>query len=249
MLKFTIITATFNSADTLTSCLDSVKGQSVEVEHVLIDGGSNDETLKITDRYQDHLTSVVSEPDQGIYDAMNKGIRLATGDLIGILNADDFYPENDVLAQVAAVFSDPMVQACYGDLVYVDSQDTDKITRHWRAGSFDRSKMYWGWMPPHPTFFVRTDVYRQYGLFDLDLGTAADYEIMLRFLQKHQINVAYIPRVLVHMRTGGVSNATLYNRLAANRMDRKAWAVNDLRPYPWTLALKPLRKVGQWVFK
>jgi glycosyltransferase involved in cell wall biosynthesis len=247
--QFTIITATYNSATTLATCLDSVKRQSVDLEHILVDGGSTDDTLVVANCYRDHLAKIVSEPDQGIYDAMNKGIGLANGDVIGTLNADDLYPDDEILARVAAEFNDPAVQACYGGLVYINSQETNNVTRYWRAGPFDRNKMYWGWMPPHPTFFVRADVYQRYGLFNLELGSAADYEIMLRFLLKHQIYVAYIPSVLVHMRTGGVSNATLSNRLSANRMDRKAWTVNELKPYPWTLAMKPLRKVGQWVFK
>ena len=174
---------------------------------------------------------------------------MATGEVIGILNADDYYSDNTILSRVSEVFTDPDVQACYGDLVYVDSKDTSKVKRYWRAGDFAPKKFYSGWMPPHPTFFVRSSVYEKYGLFNLDLGSAADYEIMLRFLLKHQINVAYLPMVMVHMRTGGVSNASVSNRLAANRMDRKAWEVNDLNPYPWTLYAKPLRKVGQWFVK
>jgi glycosyltransferase len=144
------------------------------------------------------------------------------------------------------VFDDESIQACYGDLVYVDGKQANKVKRYWRAGEFDRKKFYWGWMPPHPTFFVRASVYEKYGLFNLELGSAADYEIMLRFLLKHQIKVAYLPMVMVHMRTGGVSNASPSARFAANRMDRRAWEVNDLKPYPWTLYAKPLRKVGQW---
>jgi glycosyltransferase involved in cell wall biosynthesis len=194
-----------------------------------------------------HISHIVSESDQGIYDAMNKGIRLAQGDIVGILNADDFYASSDILAKVAAIFADPAIDACYGDLVYMDSTDTGKVVRYWRSGAFSPRKFYWGWMPPHPTFFVRRWVYERFGLFNLDLGSAADYELMLRFLVKHQINVAYIPEVLVKMRTGGVSNVSLQNRLKANRMDRKAWTINALKPYPWTLWLKPLRKIGQWV--
>jgi glycosyltransferase len=244
--KLSIITATFNAADTLGVCLDSVRDQGVDVEHILVDGGSTDATLDIVDSYKNSIAKLVSEPDQGIYDAMNKGIQMATGDVIGILNADDFYPSNDILSRVEEVFADKSIQACYGDLIYVDSKQSNKVKRYWHAGEFDRKKFYQGWMPPHPTFFVRASVYEEYGLFKLDLGSAADYEIMLRFLLKHQINAVYLPAVTVHMRTGGVSNSSLSNRLAANRMDRKAWVVNDLQPYPWTLYAKPLRKIGQW---
>ena len=245
MTTISIITATLNSAATLVDCVQSVIRQGVDAEHLIIDGGSVDPTLDIAYRYGNQLR-IYSEPDRGIYDAMNKGIKMAKGDIIGILNADDYYPSNDVLSRVAEVFEDPSVQACYGDLVYVDAGNSSKVVRYWKAGEFDTKKFYWGWMPPHPTFFVRSDVYKNYGLFNLDLGSAADYEIMLRLLLKHQVNVAYIPCVLVHMCTGGVSNASLSNRLNANRNDRKAWTVNGLKPYPWTLYAKPLRKVGQW---
>jgi glycosyltransferase len=131
----------------------------------------------------------------------------------------------------------------------VDSANTEKVVRVWRSGGFAPGKFYWGWMPPHPTFFVRRSVYQRLGGFNLDLGSAADYELMLRFLVRHRLKTAYIPEVLVKMRTGGISNRSLLNRLKANRMDRRAWEVNGLRPYPWTLPLKPLRKIGQWLVK
>jgi glycosyltransferase len=210
-----------------------------------MDGGSADPTLDIAYRYGNQLR-IYSEPDRGIYDAMNKGIEMARGDIIGILNADDYYPTRDVLSRVEEAFEDESVQACYGDLVYVDEKDTSKVKRYWKAGEYDAKKFYSGWMPPHPTFFVRASVYEKYGLFNLELGTAADFELMLRFLLKHEIKAAYVPMVMVHMRTGGASNASVSNRLAANRNDRKAWQVNGLKPYPWTFTMKPLRKVGQW---
>jgi glycosyltransferase involved in cell wall biosynthesis len=244
--KTTIITATYNTADTLAACLDSVKNQCVDVEHILVDGGSTDATLDIAESHKESIAKIVSEPDRGIYDAMNKGLEMASGDIIGILNADDYYSSGDVLSGVMQAFKNPNVQACYGDLVYVDTADSDKVIRYWVAGKYDPKKFYHGWMPPHPTFFVRTSVYEKYGLFNLNLGSAADYEIMLRFLLKHKVCIEYLPMVMVYMRTGGASNATIFNRMAANRMDREAWIVNDLKPYPWTLHAKPLRKLGQW---
>lgn len=249
MLKISIITVTCNAAVTLADCLSSVAGQSsAGVEHIVIDGGSTDETLVVARSFR-HVSLIVSEPDQGIYDAMNKGIRMATGDIIGILNADDFYTSPDVLAKVVAVFEDPAIDGCYGDLVYVDPTNTGKVVRYWRSGAFAPRKLYWGWMlPPHPTFFVRRTVYERFGLFDLNLGAGADYELMLRFLLKNEINVTYIPEVLVKMRTGGISTSWR-NRFQAYRMARKAWRHNGLKPYPWTLWLKPLRKIGQWILK
>jgi glycosyltransferase len=250
MTDLSIITVTLNGASTLADCLNSVKMQSKGAEHIIIDGGSTDGTAALLAQYGDATAQVVSEPDRGIYDAMNKGILLATGEVIGILNADDFYPAADILARVAAVFEDKQVQACYGDLVYVNAGDTTHISRYWRAGEYAGSRrFYHGWMPPHPTFFVRRSVYARCGLFNLELGSAADYELMLRFLVRYGITAVYIPEVLVHMRSGGVSNASLRNRLQANRMDRRAWDVNKLQPYPWTLLIKPLRKLGQWWIK
>lgn len=248
-MNLSIITATYNASETLPDCLECIAKQRINVEHILIDGASSDATIKIIDDHREQLAHVVSEPDEGIYDAMNKGLKLASGGVIGILNADDFYPSDDTLVKVLDIFDDPDIEACFGDLVYVDDRNTDKVIRFWRSGHFNVKKFYWGWMPPHPTFFVRRSVYERYGLFNLELGSAADYEIMLRFLLKHQVKVAYIPEVLVHMRTGGVSNMSLRNRLKANQMDRKAWEVNKLKPYPWTLIAKPLRKLKQWVVK
>ena len=275
MADISIITATFNAEATVGDCLASVENQKgISVEHIVIDGGSTDRTVEIV-RGSGQVSRIISEPDEGIYDAMNKGIGLAAGDVVGILNADDFYAAEGTLSKVFQVFERENVDTCYGDLVYITSSNSavgtrslhcvpligqsaakdgkidggHKIVRYWKSGEFDRRKFYWGWMPPHPAFFVRREVYEKYGLFNLELGSAADYEIMLRFLVKHDVTAAYIPEVLVKMRTGGVSNVSVKNRLAANRMDRKAWQKNGLKPYPWTLWMKPMRKVGQWVVK
>ncbi|MCF8057640.1 MAG: glycosyltransferase [Desulfocapsa sp.] len=270
-MKISIITTTFNAAGTLRDCLGSVKGQTyADVEHIVVDAASTDGTLAILDENEGHLAKVLSEPDNGIYDGMNKGLRLATGDVVGILNADDFYFGPDVLGKVAGVFEEHRVDSCYGDLVYVEGQRGTgcevrgsrektplplergkecRVVRYWKAGEFDYRKFWWGWMPPHPTFFVRRSVYERYGYFNLEMGTAADYELMLRFLVKRRITAAYLPEILIQMRSGGASNVTLAARLRANRMDRKAWEVNGLKPYPWTMLLKPIRKIPQWFFK
>jgi glycosyltransferase len=212
-----------------------------------VDGGSTDGTLDVIRENDTRIAKWISGPDQGIYDAMNKGISLATGEVIGILNADDFYANPHVVSKVASVFHDDRVCSCYGDLEYVDSEDTFRVVRYWRSGHYKVKSFYWGWMPPHPTFFVRRDIYEKYGLYNLTLGSAADYELMLRFLLKYRITTAYIPEVLVRMRRGGTSNASLRNRLSAHLMDRAAWSMNGIKPYPWTLFLKPLRKVGQFL--
>lgn len=247
MTKISIVTVSYNAEETLADCIGSVASQSIDVEHILIDGGSRDGTIRLAETHFTNLALTVSEPDLGVYDAMNKGIRCATGDIIGILNADDVYHSDQVLSKVIDAFTRGNIGACYGDLVYVDRNDLDKVTRYWKSGTFAPKKFYWGWMPPHPTFFVRREVYEKYGLFRLDMGSAADYELMLRLLLKHCVDVSYVPDILVRMRTGGVSNISLINRLKANRMDRMAWTVNDIHPYPWTTYFKPARKLGQWL--
>ena len=246
-MKISVITASFNNVATIEATIRSVQMQSHSpVEHIIIDGGSNDGTLEVIEGYRGNLAMVVSEMDHGIYDAMNKGIALASGDVIGLLNADDFYAGEQVLARVAAVFADPEVEACYGDLEYVAADNTDHVFRYWKSGPYRAKRFYNGWMPPHPTFFVRRSVYERLGGFNTTLGSSADYELMLRFLLKGGVHAAYIPEVLVKMRTGGTSNATLANRVRANLNDRLAWRVNGLRPHPWTLYFKPLSKLGQF---
>lgn len=243
---FSLVTPSLNSAHTLAGCIDSVRDQQLAVEHLLIDGRSTDETLGIVDAHPGHFARVVAETDSGLYAAMNKGIGLATGDIIGILNADDFYASDNTLAAVATALNDRTVDACYGDLEYVSATDTTRVVRRWRAGAFGRQKFFHGWMPPHPTLFLRREVYDRFGLFREDLGTSADYEFMLRVFVKHGLTATYIPRVLVHMRTGGASNRSMAARWRANRNDALAWKVNGLRSQPWTMVAKPLRKLGQW---
>lgn len=247
MPKISIITVCYNSEKTIEATIKSVAAQNYHnIEYIVIDGLSIDNTLDIVAKYS-HITSeVVSEKDDGIYHAMNKGIALATGDIIGFLNADDIYADGQVLKRVAEVFQDAAIEACYGDLLYVKPDNRQKIVRTWRAGDFSIRKIYNGWMPPHPTFFVRWHCYLQNGGYRTDMGSSADYELMLRYILCCKIKLSYIPHTLVYMSTGGISNAKLWNRLHAHLMDWKAWRVNGLIPYPWTLPLKPLSKLLQW---
>ncbi len=244
-----IITPTFNSARTLRDTLESVRIQDhPAIEHIIVDGGSTDETVAIARAFP-HVARVISEPDEGIYDAMNKGIAMATGEIIGILNSDDFYADAHVIRDVVTAMTAADADSAYGDLMYVHPERTRLVERTWRSGEYHPRRFLFGWMPPHPTFFVRKTVYDQFGVFHPRLRSAADYELMLRFLFRHRISSCYVPRVLVHMRSGGQSNASVRHRIRANREDREAWRINGLRPYPFTLLLKPVRKIGQFFIR
>ncbi|ODS84698.1 MAG: glycosyl transferase [Cytophagaceae bacterium SCN 52-12] len=246
-MKISIITVVYNGEATIRDCIRSVLGQDFcNKEYIIIDGASKDGTMRVVSEFSGQVQVIRSEPDAGIYDAMNKGIALATGEVIGILNADDMYAGDQVLSKVAASLDGPGYEGCYSDLVYVDAATGQKVTRKWIAGSYRPESFLWGWMPPHPTLFLRKEVYEQYGSFRLDMGSAADYELMLRMLYKHTVKTKYIPETLVKMRAGGVSNLSLANRLKANQNDRRAWEVNGLKPLPFTLLLKPLRKIHQF---
>jgi glycosyltransferase involved in cell wall biosynthesis len=245
MTEISVVTPSLNSAGVIAGCIRSVAEQSICAQHLVVDGFSSDGTLDVI-RESGGGAEIIQQAPAGIYAAINLGIRNATGEIIGVLNADDFYASAGVLEQVAAVFEDPAIEACYGDLCYVDDKDTSKVLRYWRSGEYRPARFRHGWMPPHPTFFAKRRLFDQFGAYRTDLGTAADYELMLRFLVRYRVAASYVPQVLVHMRTGGASNASISARIKANRMDRKAWQVNGLRPYPWTAIAKPLRKVGQW---
>ena len=248
-MKISIITACYNSAATIGDTLQTVSIQDYDnIEHIIVDGASTDNTLEIVG-YFPHVTKIVSEKDNGIYDAMNKGIALATGDVVGILNSDDVYTDRHVISKVMKEFEKNNTDVVYADLQYVKFHDLQKVTRTWHSGNFSKRKFFYGWMPPHPTFFVRREVYEKIGDFNCSLRSAADYEFMLRVLLKNNFKARYIPEVLVKMRTGCMSNATFRHRLRANREDREAWRINNITPYFFTIPFKPLRKVLQFIFK
>ena len=245
--KVSIITVCYNASDVISKCLDSVKEQVIEnvtVEHIVIDGGSNDGTLKII---RDHNSPdhVVSEQDDGLYDAMNKGLAKANGEVIAFLNSDDFYADPNIISDVVSAFKSSDAQAVFGDLVVFDPKKEGHIVRRWKAGPQGDFKH--GWMPPHPTLFVRKSVFKQYGGFNLNFKFSADYEWMIRSLYSENLPLTYLPRTLVKMRAGGLSNASLKNRLKAHLEDYNAWKVNCENPYPWTIFLKPLRKITQFI--
>lgn len=248
--KVTIITVCYNSSSTIEDTIKSVIAQTYKnIEYIIIDGLSTDNTLAIINKYSNQVTKVISEKDNGLYDAINKGIGLATGDVIANLNSDDFYIDNNVISDIVSKFEQENTSLLYSDLYYVDADDTNIIKRYWKSGKYKKGLFFKGWMPPHPTFFVKKEIYNQYGVFNLKLKSAADYEIMLRFIHKYECSLSYLNRVTVKMRVGGVSNSSIANRLKANREDKMAWKINGIKPKSYTLILKPISKIGQFLKK
>ena len=245
--KISIITVCYNSEDTIRFTIESIISQNYEnIEYLIIDGGSNDKTLEIINEYKDSVTFFNSEIDKGIYDAMNKGIKAANGDIIGILNSDDFYSNKSILSTVANSFSDNDIDALYGDLVYVDPVKINKILRYWKSGNYSNLKIRNGWMLPHPTFFVKKCIYIKYGLYNTSLSQASDYAMILNLIYKNKINVEYIPEILVYMRNGGKSNRSILNRLKGNKEDSIAWEINKLEQPRFIRFKKPLHKIKQF---
>lgn len=246
-LKVSIVTVAFNSEATINHTLESVARQTYgHIEHIVIDGGSKDATLDIIQSYP-HIAHWISEPDKGIYDAMNKGIKLATGDIIGFLNSDDEYADVGAIQRIVDRFEQINCDAVYSDLEYIDKNDPSKVVRQWKSKPYKKGQFLFGWMPPHPTFYVRTEIIRRCGLFNIELTNSADYEMMLRIVHKHGFIPSYVKGVLIKMRAGGASNGSLKKHLKANRQDRNAWVFNNLKPYFFTLYLKPARKLGQFL--
>jgi glycosyltransferase len=246
-MKVSIVTVARNSAATIGDTLASVAGQShPDIEHIVVDGASSDATLDVVRTCGAHAAQVVSEPDRGIYDAMNKGLALATGEFVGFLNADDMLADTQAVARLAHAASGGDADAVYGDLCYVSQQPPHAPIRYWRSGAFAPSRLRFGWMPPHPTFYVRRSELVEVGGFADDLRIAADYDFMLRWLARPGVTVAYVPHVLVHMRTGGASNRSLKALLRKSREDLTALRRNDVGGVASLLA-KNARKLPQFL--
>lgn len=248
-MKISVVTAVFNRAGTIREAITSVQRQSyAHVEHVIQDGGSNDGTLEKISELSNESTRLTSERDDGIYDAINRGIKRASGDVIGLLHSDDFLAGAEVISKVAAKFADPQIDGVYGDLQYVSAGDTDRVIRHWTSGEYNPRLLAKGWMPPHPTLYLRREVFDRFGLYDTSFSIAADYDAMLRYLAQGGIKLAYIPEVMVKMRLGGESNRSLERILQKSREDYRAIRKNQVGGLG-TLAAKNLSKIGQFFVK
>jgi len=250
MTTISLITVCYNSASTLIQTLSSVADQTLlPIEHIVVDGGSKDETRDILAKWGRHTLRWYSEPDRGIYDAMNKGLSKATGDVIGFLNADDVFADKHVLAKIATAFRSSCVEATFGDLVYVARNDPSRIIRYWNSSRFNLSSFAYGAMPPHPTLYIRRHCLDQFGHFRLDLPMANDFEFCVRFLAIHRISCLYIPKVLVRMRLGGESNRSWRNVILQNRCIHRALAINHILPNPLYPLAKLLDKARQFLVR
>jgi len=247
-MKISVITAVYNNRDTIAAALDSVLAQTYpDVELVVIDGASTDGTREVLERYADRLAVLVSERDGGIYEALNKGVAMASGDVVGFLHADDLLAGPSVLATIAAAFA-AGADGVYGDLLYVRKQDPDRIVRYWRSRAFAPELLKWGWMPAHPTLYLRREVYRDHGSFDTSFRIAADYDFMLRILRPGTLQLRHVPEVLVKMRVGGASNRSLRNLWRKSCEDLRALRINHVGGVG-TLVCKNLSKVRQFFRK
>lgn len=252
-MKISIITPTYNSADTIKDTLESILNQNYKnIEHIIIDGNSSDETKEIIRDYTNLMSiKFVSEKDDGLYDAMNKGINMATGEIITILNSDDFYKNNDVVEKIITIFEkNPKIDGVYGDLEIVNRNEKNKIIRNWKSGELTDKKINSGWMIPHPTFFIRKNIYDNLDKkFDLSLKIAADYEFMLRLIKIYNINCFYLPETIVSMRDGGKSGINLSNRIIGWKEIKLAWEKNNLKIPKFLIIQRLLSKLPQFIKK
>lgn len=248
-MKVSIITIAWNSANSISDAIDSVVSQTYSnIEYIIVDGKSTDNTVEIVKSYGNKISKFVSEPDKGIYDALNKGIKMATGDIVGFMHSDDIFANDKIIEHVVEKFNQNDTDSLYGDLQYVYKDDTNKVLRYWKSGKFTIGRLKMGWMPPHPTLYIKRWVYEKYGGFNIKMGISADYDSMLRFLGKHKISTQYLPEVMVKMRVGGASNRSIKNIIKKSREDWDSIKRNEFGN-AFTLIFKNLRKVTQFIKK
>ena len=245
-MKVSIVTVTYNSEKTLRTTLESVAKQSFisNIEHIIIDGKSSDNTLGIAKDFP-HIHKIISEKDKGIYDAMNKGINNASGDIIGFLNSDDWFYSREIIEEISYAFDQNDIDAVYGDLVFVENENDTNPKRIWISEPYKDKSFLYGWVPPHPTFYVKSSVYKKYGLFNPDLMFAADFDIMCRFIAKENIKTIYLPGFKVKMRLGGATTKNLANIIKGNIEIFNSLYKNGFNPGPFFIIQKILTKLNQ----
>ncbi|MFC3052314.1 glycosyltransferase family 2 protein [Kordiimonas pumila] len=249
-IQISIITAAFNRVNTIGEALETVQSQTYNhsIDHVIQDGGSTDGTIDIINGKANSKTNIQSCSDKGIYDAINRGIKRASGDVIGLMHSDDIFAADDIIEDVAKILGNPDVDGVYGDLQYVAADNTNRVIRHWTSGPYNPQRLRKGWMPPHPTVYLRREVFEKFGLYDTSYRIAADYDAMLRYMGHGGIRMAYLPRVMVKMRVGGVSNRSLKHIIQKSQEDYHALRSNGMGG-TGALIRKNLSKLGQFINK
>jgi len=246
-MKISIVTVCFNSEKYIANSIESVLNQDYDnLEYIIIDGVSSDKTVSIINSYGNKISKFISEPDDGIFDAMNKGISLATGEIIGILNSDDVYANNSILTKIAWSFQKSCCEVLYGDLVYVKQKNTDEIVRKWITTKYIPGSFKTGWHPPHPSLFVSNEVYKKHGNFRVEFNLASDFEIMLRFIEKERVRSHYLPEIIVKMRIGGASNKNIKSIIKQNIDCYRAFKANSLRVsilYPFYRLIPKVKQI------
>lgn len=246
-MKISIITVTYNSSETIADCIKSVYNQTYsDIEHIIIDGNSKDNTLKIINSIPNRISKIISEPDLGIYDAMNKGLKLATGEVVGILNSDDFFYDYSIIAKIVNTFSLKNCDCLFGDIVYVNRKDTAKIIRYWKSSVMPKHGFSYGWHPAHPSFYVKKEIYQEYGYFKIKYQFSADFELMLRLLHKNLISYSYLAIPMVRMRLGGKTSKNLNNVYLGNKECVHAFKDNNIKISILYLFFRFLMKIKQF---
>lgn len=244
-MKISIITVVFNGVQTIKDTIESVLNQdNQKIEYIIVDGGSTDGTLGIIEKYKDKISNYISQPDKGIYNAMNKGLKLASGEIIAFLNSDDIYADNSVLSEIAAVIREKNLDALFGDIIYFDKNRRERIVRYWKTGEYKKGAFFYGWVPPHPSFFCKREIFEKYGCFRDDFKIAGDFELMLRFIEKNKIKTGYLPKVIAKMRSGGKANV-LKGFIKGNSEIIKSFRLNGLKISPLFFVHKPIKKIFQ----
>lgn len=247
-MRVSIITVVLNNVKYIKDCIESITSQTYgDIEYIIIDGGSQDGTLDVINQYKNKISRTVSGKDNGPYDALNKGLKLATGDVIGFLHSDDFYANNRVIEKVVEVFKNTSADSLYGSLVYVKKDNPKEIIRFWKGEKASLKKIKYGWMPPHPTFFVKKEIYDRYGGLDTDFKISADYELILRLLYQHRVSTYFMPEVMVRMRMGGLSNRRLKYIITKTMEDYKSCRMHGLGIS--TVIFKNIIKLPQFLMK
>jgi glycosyltransferase len=248
-MKVSIITATYNSEDTILDTIKSLESQTyADIEYIIVDGASTDSTIKIINNNCTRISQTICEPDKGIYDALNKGINVASGDIVGFLHSDDVFASKNIVESIVRKFESTGSNAIYGDLQYVAQKKLSKVVRYWKSGEYNRGRLKVGWMPPHPTFYMKREMYLKLGTFDLSFKIAADYDSLLRYLWVNEVSLSYLPNVITLMRVGGESNRSLSNIIIKTKEDMRALKKNKLSVFK-AIIWKNISKIPQFIWK